>query len=69
MTVADPNEISLVLRFAFFEDRLSDPLIFTVPEARNQLIMGTESIPEIINQAKLRGFRFVDAEIDNAFYR
>ncbi len=65
----DPDRILMVESFALVKERLFDPLIFTVPEVRNKYLLGTDSIPTIIERGDLRGFRFVNAEVENALYK
>ena len=52
----DPGKIMRILKFSFFLDRIEAPLVFCIPETRKMLV--TEQIPEIVEQAGLRGFEF-----------
>jgi hypothetical protein len=56
----NPNDIMDIKRYAFYRERLHDPMIFHVPERPE--ILGTQSIKQIVEEAGLKGFRFEDVE-------
>lgn len=54
------GRVMQVKKFVFHEGRISDPLIFHVPEIRD--ILCTRSVKSIVEDAGLKGFFFQDVE-------
>src|SRR5262249_15476695 len=54
-----PNSARMmsISKFAFRMDRISDPLLFVIPESSSRLFC-TQSVRDSIVRSKLRGFRF-----------
>ena len=55
--VYSDTTIIWIKRYEFYMDRLSDPVIFSIPQFR-PFLFATESIPEIVENAGLNGFEF-----------
>jgi hypothetical protein len=51
----------MIRRYCFFKERIPDPAIFLVPETTTE-VFATQSITKMIENAKMNGFIFVDAE-------
>lgn len=51
----DPSRIMRVIHYAFHLDKITDPLIFAIPDLRGPMLC-TDTIPTIIDRAGLRGF-------------
>jgi hypothetical protein len=49
------KDVMEIRKYAFDKEALVDPMIFAIPELRF-VLFGTESIPEAIKNARLRGF-------------
>ena len=49
-----------IKKYGFREEVLVDPLIFFIPSFPE--LLGTRSIPQIVRDAGLRGFRFENVE-------
>lgn len=54
----ESHDIMDIKRYTFYKDRIADPLIFAIPEDPVG-VFTTESIPEIVERAGLKGFRFL----------
>ncbi len=54
----DLNRIMRITKYFFHMDRVSDPLIFTIPEFSKRTLC-TQSIPQIIHDSGLKGFSFI----------
>jgi hypothetical protein len=59
----DPDDIKDIKKYAFHLEKLCDPLIFHVLQARE--ILGTQSIKRMVEEADLKGFHFEDVEYLN----
>jgi hypothetical protein len=57
----DPQRVMMIRRYCFFKERIPDPAIFLVPETTTE-VFATQSITKMIENAKMNGFIFVDAE-------
>jgi hypothetical protein len=57
----DPNWFLGATRLRFNRDKLTNPQIFTVPEQPSTLLV-TESIRQMVEEAHLNGFEFIDCE-------
>ena len=53
----DEHVIVMIEQYVFKKQLIDDPLLFSIPERRTFLFV-TESIPKIVEEAGLRGFRF-----------
>ena len=53
----DDADVMQINKYAFKKDLLLDPLIFTTPQ-EPWVLFATESIPEIVKKAGLKGFAF-----------
>lgn len=64
---SDPSGIRImkVNRFAFFKERIQDPLLFWTEETGAQLL-ATQSIKTLVETTGLRGFRFLDTDRFNS---
>jgi hypothetical protein len=54
----DSNDVKYIHRHYFHLDRITAPLIFFVPE--KPILMATDSIRQMVEAAKLKGFLFSD---------
>ncbi len=57
----DPGRIMKIKQFRFFKDGISDPMVFVIPEKKGGLL-ATDSIKQVVEEAKLKGFYFSDTE-------
>jgi hypothetical protein len=57
----EPQRVMRIKRYRFFKEKIPDPLVFVVPETLTE-IFATQSIKTMIEDAKLNGFLFIDAE-------
>jgi hypothetical protein len=57
----DPHRVMRIKRYRFFMDKIRDPMVFVIPETLTE-IFATQSIKTMIEDAKLPGLIFLDAE-------
>ncbi len=59
---SNPQSIMLIIKYAFFKDRIPDPAVFAIPERRYSMY-ATDSVKNAAEAAKLQGLYFVDMEV------
>lgn len=57
----DPSRVMRIKRYRFHKQEIADPIVFVVPETSTE-IFTTQGIKDALEEAKLRGIVFVNAE-------
>jgi hypothetical protein len=57
---SNPSRIMEIHKFVFHQERVTDPLLFRIPELRR--LLATQSIKRIIDDKQLKGFSLIDTE-------